>query len=226
MDEPEDLLQLVLGMSDKSLFTELFSQANSVPRERLADWFDEKTKTFGGSDAIETVKAIVGNVAKFDCQGLKEIPTLDLPDLRPFFESMLVKNQRRPSWNEDRLSFKTPNIWLTSPAVRRHYKNAVFIRENSAGEADFQVIGVGHAAFDNAIAQALEQEAVLAKIAGLKQPLVIAKVIDRVTVSSSTLRSRIFGVLVPLVDGSPEIVPDDKLLRILNEARLGIGQRR
>lgn len=219
MDEPEDLLQLVLGMSDKSLFTELFSQANSVPRERLADWFDEKTKTFGGSAAIDTVKALVGNVARFDCQGLKEIPTLDLPDLRPFFEAMLVKNQRRPSWSEDRLSFKTPDTWLTAPAVRRHYKNAVFNREWSAGKEDVQVIGIGHAAFDNAISQALEQEAVLAKIDGLEHPLVIAKVIDRVTLSSGTLRSRIYGIVVPLKDASPEVVTDDDLLRILNKTK-------
>ncbi|WPL15709.1 RNA polymerase-associated protein RapA [Thiorhodovibrio winogradskyi] len=219
MDEPEDLLQLVLGMTDKSLFTELFSQANSVPRERLADWFDEKTKTFGGSAALDTVKALVGNVAKFDCQGLKEIPTLDLPDLRAFFEAMLVKNQRRLSWSEDRLSFKTPDVWLTSPAVNRHYKNVVFSRERSVGEADAQVIGVGHAAFNNAIAQALEQEAVLAKIDGLEHPLVIAKVIDRVTLSSGTLRSRIFGVVVPLEGASPEVVTDDELLRILNQTR-------
>lgn len=220
MDEPEDLLQLVLGMSDKSLFTELFSQASSVPRERLADWFDEKTKTFGGSAAIDTVKALVGNVAKFDCQGLKEIPTLDLPDLRVFFEAMLVKNQRRPSWSEERLSFKTPDGWLTNPAVRRHYKNAVFSRERSAGDTDAQVIGVGHAAFDNAIAQALEQEAVLAKIEGLEHPLVIAKVIDRVTLSSGTLRSRIYGVVVPLDGRPPEVVTDDALLRILNRSKI------
>ena len=31
MDEPEDLLQLVLGMSDKNLFTSLFTEAASIP---------------------------------------------------------------------------------------------------------------------------------------------------------------------------------------------------
>jgi hypothetical protein len=100
-DEPEDLLQLVLGMSDKSLFTELFTEAQTVPRERLSDWFDEKTKTFGGAGVVEAVKELVGHAASFDYQGLGEIPAFDLPELRAFFESMLVKNQRRPSWNED-----------------------------------------------------------------------------------------------------------------------------
>lgn len=219
MDEPEDLLQLVLGMSDKSLFTELFSQAASIPRERLSDWFDEKTKTFGGSAAIDTVKALVGHAAKFDCQGLKDIPAVDLPELRLFFEAMLVKNQRRPTWSADRLSFKTPDAWLTSPAVRRHYKDAVFSRTQPGGDASVQVIGVGHAAFDHAIGQALEQEAVLAMVEGLEHPLVIAKVFDRVTLSSGTVRSRIFGVVVPEDGAAASLVTDDKLLVILNEAK-------
>ena len=33
MDEPEDLLQLVLGMTSPTFFTELFSEASQVPRE-------------------------------------------------------------------------------------------------------------------------------------------------------------------------------------------------
>ncbi|WP_338115485.1 DEAD/DEAH box helicase [Thiocystis minor] len=220
MDEPEDLLQLVLGMSDKSLFTELFSQAASVPREKLSDWFDDKTKTFGGSAAIDTVKALVGNAAKFDCQGLKEIPALDLPELRPFFEAMLIKNQRRPTWSDDRLSFKTPNAWLTTPAVRRHYKDAVFSRVRSAGGSEIQIIGVGHAAFDHAIAQALEQEAVLAMIDGLEHPMVIAKVFDRVTASSGTVRSRVFGILIPKDGTTASILTDDKLLLMLNQTKV------
>lgn len=35
MDEPEDLLQLVLGMNGGRLFDQLFSGAAAVPRERL-----------------------------------------------------------------------------------------------------------------------------------------------------------------------------------------------
>ena len=219
MDEPEDLLQLVLGMSDKNLFTELFSQAASVPRERLSDWFDEKTKTFGGTAAIDTVKALVGNAARFDYQGLKDIPALDLPELRPFFESMLVKNGRRPTWNDDRLSFKTPEAWITSPAIRRHYKDAVFSRAEAGSDTAVQVIGVGHAAFNQAIDQALEQEAVLGMIEGLEDPLVIAKVFDRVTASSVTVRSRIFGIVVPQDGSAASVVTDDKLLVMLNQVK-------
>jgi SNF2 family DNA or RNA helicase len=43
MDEPEDLLQLVLGMSGERLFEQLFAGAPDLPRERLDTWFDEVT---------------------------------------------------------------------------------------------------------------------------------------------------------------------------------------
>ena len=61
MDEPEDLMELVLGMASPSLFNELFSEGASVSRESLGDWFDEKSKTFGGKGAIQTVKNLIGH---------------------------------------------------------------------------------------------------------------------------------------------------------------------
>jgi ERCC4-related helicase len=219
MDEPEDLLQLVLGMSNKSLFTELFSEVATVPRERLSDWFDEKTSTFGGSGAIDTVKALVGNAARFDYQGLKEIPKLDLPALRPFFDAMLVLNGRRPMWKDDLLTFKTPEAWITGPAVRRHYQNAVFGRNQVGSDAAIHVIGVGHAAFDNAVDQALEHGAALSAVEGLAHPVVIAKVFDRVTASSGTLRSRVFGVRVPADGTEASVLSDDALLVMLNDLK-------
>src|SRR5262249_52549414 len=61
MEEPEDLLQMVLGMTSSALFRELFAEVPEVPAESLSAWFDQKTATFGGQDAIEAVKEIVGN---------------------------------------------------------------------------------------------------------------------------------------------------------------------
>ncbi len=81
MDEPEDLMQLVLGMESPSLFKELFSEGSAVPKESLSGWFDGKTKTFGGKGAIQTVKDLVGHSERFDFQDLKEIPSKDLDDL-------------------------------------------------------------------------------------------------------------------------------------------------
>src|SRR5262249_37936003 len=91
MDEPEDLLQMVLGMTSPSLFRELFGEASDVPSKSLSNCFDQKTATFGGRDVIDTVKEIVGNCQRFDFQSVgKDLPPVDLPDLRPFFEGMLI----------------------------------------------------------------------------------------------------------------------------------------
>ena len=43
MQEPEDLMELVLGMAAPSLFTELYAEAGTMHPESLSDWFDRKT---------------------------------------------------------------------------------------------------------------------------------------------------------------------------------------
>ena len=48
MADPDDLFQLVLGMTSPSLFTETFTEAQNVPKESLSDWFDEKKREFRG----------------------------------------------------------------------------------------------------------------------------------------------------------------------------------
>jgi len=48
------MLQLVLGMTSPSLFTDLFADGASVPNEKLSNWFDRKTMTFGGQDVVDT----------------------------------------------------------------------------------------------------------------------------------------------------------------------------
>ncbi len=67
MDEPEDLLQLVLGMTSPNFFQEVFSAADRH-HEDLNQWFGRKTAQFGGKDAIAAVREIVGSCDKFDFQ--------------------------------------------------------------------------------------------------------------------------------------------------------------
>ena len=40
MDEPEDLMQMVLGMAGPGFFNEVFAEAQTVRPDRLDDWFD------------------------------------------------------------------------------------------------------------------------------------------------------------------------------------------
>lgn len=195
MDEPEDLLQLVLGMTSPSLFTELFSQASKVPKDSLSSWFDAKTKTFGGHGTLDTVKNLVGNSSRFDYQNLKDIPRKDLQDLQSFFEAMLQLNKRRIGREGDGLSFKTPDEWLKDPGVRNRYEGLVFSREVKGREASLRIVGVGHRAFDQAIEQARQQSAMLTAIKGIDAPVAVFRVFDRITGKSGNVKQLVYAIL-------------------------------
>lgn len=194
MDEPEDLLQLVLGMTSPKLFREIFSEAQSH-QDHLTQWFDEKTATFGGKDAIETVKDIIGNVEKFDFQQISALlPKVDLPDLEPFFLKMLALNNRRITHTETGISFITPEHWRTEPAIRREYKNLHFQRQKKDSDNTIKTLAVGHKLFDQALKQATESTASVTTFTGLRYPLFVFQIIDRVTGSRTNAQQIIVGV--------------------------------
>ena len=68
MEEAEDISQLVIGMTGSHFFDELFSEGVARQSARLSDWFDTTTMQFGGEDAVDAVRTIVGNVARYDFQ--------------------------------------------------------------------------------------------------------------------------------------------------------------
>lgn len=224
MDDPEDLLQLVLGMSSSSVFTELFSGARSVPPDRLDGWFDEKSTTFGGESAIETIKSMVGHTTRFDLQGLKDIPQTDLPALRPLFESMLKLGGRRVSREDDSIAFKTPEIWLNQPGVRRRYEGLVFSREITGRHASESVIGVGHKAFDQAMRQAKAQKVSLCYMPDRSDSMLIFQLYDQITESSGHIRESVAGVKFRL--GAPVeswgLLGDWRVLEWLNNLSIDI----
>ena len=77
MDEPEDLLQLVLGMTSPTLFTDLFSKGSQCrgqpervvrPEDRALRWVD----------VVQTVRDLVGNARQFDFQQVSDrLPRVD-----------------------------------------------------------------------------------------------------------------------------------------------------
>ncbi|MEI8375850.1 MAG: SNF2-related protein [Planctomycetota bacterium] len=198
MDEPEDLLQLVLGMTSPSLFRELFSEGVDVPKERLSAWFDAKTARFGGDDAIDTVRRLIGHCAKFDFQEVsQQIPRVDLPDLKPFFSAMLHLNRRQVSEADDGLSFLTPEGWFRSdPSIRKDYAQLVFDRNKRGKDAAQKVLGVGHKLMDLAMVQARGQTVTVAALppSVLANPIYVCRVRDRVTAKGGFTRSIIAGV--------------------------------
>ena len=194
MDEPEDLLQLVLGMTDRGFFNELFSGGLDVPKERLDRWFDDQTRTFGGQSAIETVQTLVGNCQSFDLSGLDDVPPKDLPDLLPFFLAMLSLNGRRPEVENQQVSFKTPEAWLRTPGVRQRYEKLLFDRQVTGREAAERVVGVGHQVFDQALKQAIDFPARVAAVPNLEAPLAVFSIYDKVTDRGGQVRSLLIGV--------------------------------
>lgn len=220
MDEPEDLLQMVLGMARPELFQELFTEGQQVRQDRFDAWFDAKTRSLGGQSALNTVMNLVGHCQSFDLSQLDDVPKKDLPDLIPFFHGALIRNKRRPEQNSGVFSFKTPEVWLTSPGVRTRYEGLRFSRQADNAEQAKRIIGVGHRVFDEALTQALEQEASLAPLREIEQPLAVFTVVDAVTGGQSQVRQVMVGV-TQASGGDFQLLKDDVVLDILNRRKPG-----
>lgn len=213
MDDPEDLLQLVLGMTSPGFFNNFFAEASAVAPERLSSWFDNKAKTLGGRDVIETVQTLLGNSARFDLSDLKQIPPKDLKDLQPFFETMLSLNNRRILREEDGLVFKTPDAWTKdAPGVRPRYERLVFSRDLRGKDAALRIVGVGHQAFDKAIRQASEFEHQLSLLPGLEQPLAVWAAFDRITSQEGYIHQMVIGI------SEERLFKDWEVIDLLNKA--------
>lgn len=214
MDEPEDLLQLVLGMTTPGFFNELFDHAKEIPRERLAAWFDDKSRSFGGDTAIEAVRKLVGHAQSFDLSGLKDVPPVDLPALKPFFTAALTANSRRPKTDGQSLSFKTPDKWLNHPAIKREYSGLVFDRTVKL-EAGADLVGVGHPLVTRALQQAEGFTGAVAIARGLSNPILVLQISDRVTDGGAHVQEVLIGMAAK--DGNFEILKDWELLLKMNE---------
>jgi len=215
MDEPEDLMQLVLGMTRATLFDELYAEAPEVPREKLAAWVDTKTGTLGGESAIKTVRELVGHAQSFDLSDLKDVPPVDLPDLMPYFRNALALNRRRPKVDGHALSFRTPEAWLTTHALRKHYEDLVFDR-GAPNMAD--LIGVGHPLLEKALHQSARLPGRVCVLDGMATPLMVFEIASRVTDVAPSARRAIVGVSG--WEGAFRLLRDWEILRLLNQSVL------
>ena len=230
MEEPEDLFELVLGMTPPSLFREVFSQAGSVPREYLSSWFDQKTARFGDRDVIDTVRDLVGHCSRFDyAQVSDQLPKVDLPALRPFLISMLSLNNRRFRTDDNGISFKTPDAWLKEPGVAPSYDDMIFDRKARSRDAAKRILGVGHKVINQALRQAHSYQACVTELTKviLSRPLIAFEIRDRITTEGGTVRKAVVGVEVDLSNGdSDKLLKDWELIERLNELSEGRGVRK
>jgi ERCC4-related helicase len=218
MDEPEDLMQLVLGMTSSSMFTELFANAPTGTRGSLSKWFDEQTASFGGRDVIETVRSLIGHSAKFDYQSAApQIPRLDLPDLEPFFRLMLSLNKRRVSTTSEGLSFITPEEWRGDIGILPRYERMVFDRELRDRDANQRILGVGHKLIEKALEQAKNLEHYNARFprGSHAGTTVIFRIQNRVTTDEAPVRSTLVGL--SRLNEEWEFLDAEGVFRLLSE---------
>ena len=218
MDDPEDIRQLVIGMASPGMFTKVFADADpALSGQTLDDWFDKETATFGGENAVNTVRNLIGHAARFDFGVVAgQIPRVDLPDLVPFFKAILSVRSRRPDQAENlRLRFRPPEEWKDdfSIAVVERY-DLLFAREPrpKAGE---DVAGVGLRVVDRAVRDAAELTGAFGAIRGLDAPLFVFRVRDRITGSDGPVRAVVVAAQSG-GDGAWTLVRDWELMQRLN----------
>ena len=224
MDEPEDLMQMVLGMAGPTFFNELFTEGQSVRSDRFDEWFDAKTRRLGGQSAIATVTDLVGHCQGFDLSQLDDVPRKDLPDLIPFFYGALVKNRRRPEREEGSFSFRTPDAWLGALGVRSRYQDLIFHRHPRDAEEAKRIVGVGHQVFDQALSQAAEVEGGLTMFREATHPLAVFQVLDAVTSRTGHLHQVVVGVTEDDLGGLV-LLRDEQVLDQLNRRKPGRLER-
>lgn len=220
MKDPENVFELVLGMTPPSVFRGLFSDGTLERGEGLDDWFDQRTATFGGQDAIDTVRKLVGHVARFDFAQVSErLPKVDLPDLEPFMRNALAHNGHRLTRTGDARSFVTPEAWRKGIGIFPKYEGVHFDRHVRDQEGRKRLLGVGHVMIDRALAQMSDIGASAAVISAeaLPEPLFIFRVSDRVT-ERSDLRPIVCGLLQSGEESEPawQLLHDWQLLGLLN----------
>ena len=218
MDEPEDIRQLVIGMASPGMFTNVFADADpTLSRQTLDDWFDSATATFGGEDAVNTVRNLVGHVARFDFGAVAgQIPRVDLLDLVPFFKAVLAVRGRRPDQAEDlRLRFRPPEEWKDDflIAVVDRY-DLLFAREPQPKDGE-DVAGVGLRVVDRAVRDAVELTGAFGTIRGLDAPIFVFRVRDRVTGSDGPVRAVVVAAQSG-GDGAWTLIRDWELMQRLN----------
>ena len=217
MEDPEDMRALVIGMASPRMYTKVFADADPQLRgQRLQRWFDSETATFGGKDAVKTVRNLFGNVARFDFGEVAgQIPKVDLADLVPFFKLLLATLGKRPNQSADvRLSFVTPAEWSADDFTIAERYHLLFDREQRPCEGE-DVAGVGLRVVDRALRAAIDAPEALAVLGALAGPLVVFVLRDRITGSEGTVRKVVVGMQRG-EDASWTLLRDWQVLRLLN----------
>ncbi len=220
MEEKEDIIQLVLGMTPPKLLNDLFAYApRDATDEKLSDWFNKQTATFGGEDVFKAVKDIAGNASKFNYNNVsKHLPKVDLPELMPFWKNILSINHKRLNIDGEKLSFLTPESWIKF-GINNKYDNLVLCRHRKHDE---NIMGIGFKVFDAGLEHACKIISNITICEDIDNLILTLSVRDHLTDHSGEKQSSFYGCIVSANSEIIEVLPDWKLLQQLNLLKVNI----
>lgn len=225
MDTPEDMMQLVLGMQNEKYFSNVFSEGTLQKKSNLSSWFDAATQTFGNLDAITTVKNLVGNAAKFNLAGLKDVPKVDLPDLLPFFRRALkLKGRQLMETENDTWGFITPEEWTKDYGILSRYKNLIFRRKLKEGENPKSICGCGFKIFDKCLdfAEKIKESSCLVS---KSKSYFFYKVYDMKSDTNSRTNNDLIVILYDSETGEVSALSKDEALKQINSLEKSDGRK-
>lgn len=225
MSDPDDMMMLVLGMQNNKFYDDLYSEGFSAAKKgSFSSWFDSRNKTFGGERAVSLISNMVGNAAKFNLEGLPDVPKCDLMDLQDFFKKAISLQGKRLSIVDDKFSFITPMDWFNEYGIKPRYDNLIFKRNPSDGESSKNICGVGHIAFDKCLHFADNLSSATCCIKG-SISYYIFKVLNQKNYSGDRINK---DLILISFDSSTKLVSEIKLdngLKIINTLDKGECQK-
>lgn len=232
MDDPEDMRQIVLGLSSPGEIDRVFAEALRQTPERLDAWFDARTAKLGGEEAVAAVRRIFGSVARFDFgQVGRHLPKVDLSDLEPFLRAALRLESRRVETDpQGRLAFLAPKSWQKEDfAVAERYQRVSFDRQDRRAHGEsVDLMGCGHRLIDVALRSMEAREESFTYIAGLDAPVFVFALRDAVTLDRGGPSRVVVGL--QLTKSGPVLLRDWELVLQLNpfleRASQGAGEAR
>jgi hypothetical protein len=129
--------------------------------------------------------------------------------------------QVKKNSDDDTIGFKTPDVWRTEVGVRRKYDGMTFNRNYRGKDGAVKILGVGNKIVNLAIRQARESKSSLMTAKGIKRPLYIYRIIDRITDTGGAVRS-IVAAISPHKNGD-DLLRDWELVGEMNGISLLSG---
>jgi superfamily II DNA or RNA helicase len=195
MADPDDIRLLVLGLTTPAFHEQLATRALGVDGGRFDSWYNAETTSFGGTDVLAMVRALIGSPARFDfATDAPGLPRVDLPDLLPFIRAALRLRGRRLDEREDgTLSFITPEHWLESHHTIRDRYEVHLDRRRVPSVKGPTLLGAGHRLMEAALDDAIGATGLAASVPDLTSPLVIFTCYDELSDPSGPARQIVVG---------------------------------